>query len=347
MNLALLSPSKDAYSETFIRAQKELLPFQVFYYFDGFLPRQLEGKGSIVGTGWFSRLFGRVQRKFGNSSLNFYESALEKSFKENKIDVVLAQYGPAGVAVLSICKLLDIPLIVHFHGYDASVYDLINRNQNNYSQLFNYAKSIFAVSKVMSKKLVEMGCNPAKIATQPCAPNDSFFTIVPDFSKPRFIGIGRFTDKKAPYYTILAFSKVLKHFPEARLTIGGNGELFNTCINLVKYLQIGHAVNLPGVIQPEEFRKYLQESVAFVQHSIIAQNGDSEGTPVAVLEACAAGLPVIATKHAGIPDVIVNGKTGLLVDEHDVDGMARAMMKVLENSALAMVFFENRTRAKK
>ena len=73
------------------------------------------------------------------------------------------------------------------------------------------------------------------------------------------------------------------------------------------------------------------ESVAFVQHSITADNGDMEGTPVAVLEASAAGLPVISTFHAGIPDVIIHGETGLLVEEHDVEGMANYMIHLLEN----------------
>ena len=64
---------------------------------------------------------------------------------------------------------------------------------------------------------------------------------------------------------------------------------------------------------------------------MIAGNGDSEGTPVAILEAAAAGLPVISTLHAGIPDVIEDGKNGFIVEEHDVDGMARCMIEILES----------------
>ncbi len=60
-----------------------------------------------------------------------------------------------------------------------------------------------------------------------------------------------------------------------------------------------------------------------------------EGTPVAILEASAAALPVISTRHAGIPDVIIDGETGFLVDEHDVDGMAENMIKLLDNPDLS------------
>src|SRR5690606_5350206 len=76
-------------------------------------------------------------------------------------------------------------------------------------------------------------------------------------------------------------------------------------------------------------------SIAMVQHSVTAENGDSEGTPLTILEASAAGIPVISTKHAGIPDIEINGETGFLTEEHDVDGMADNMIKILENPGLA------------
>jgi glycosyltransferase involved in cell wall biosynthesis len=73
----------------------------------------------------------------------------------------------------------------------------------------------------------------------------------------------------------------------------------------------------------------------FVQHSIEAASGDSEGTPVAVLEAGATGLPVVSTRHGGIPEVVIDGRTGLLVDEGDWQGMARAMATLAANPRLA------------
>ena len=57
---------------------------------------------------------------------------------------------------------------------------------------------------------------------------------------------------------------------------------------------------------------------------------------MAVMESSAAGVPVVSTRHAGIPDVVIDGETGLLVDEHDVDGMAQAMLKLLEDRQLAV-----------
>jgi len=79
----------------------------------------------------------------------------------------------------------------------------------------------------------------------------------------------------------------------------------------------------------------MRRARGFLQHSIRASDGDSEGTPVAILEAQASGLPVIATRHAGIPDVVIEGRTGFLVDEGDVKRMAEGIARVAEDSPLA------------
>jgi colanic acid/amylovoran biosynthesis glycosyltransferase len=106
-------------------------------------------------------------------------------------------------------------------------------------------------------------------------------------------------------------------------------------------------VQFLGVISVEEFKKELSQSAAFVQHSVRASNGDMEGTPVSIMEAGLAGIPVISTYHAGISDVIVHNKTGLLCKEHDVDGMAKHMIKVLDNLDFAKTLgANNRLRIK-
>lgn len=263
-----------------------------------------------------------------------------RSLKRNKIQLVFAQYGPVAHRLVKICKKMKIPLVAHFHGYDASVYSIIE-NCNNYAEVFEYSKFVVLVSLSMKKSLIELGCPPEKIIYNVYAPNKVFSNLIPEFSEEIFVGLGRFVEKKAPYYTILAFSKVLVKFPEAKLVIGGDGNLLEVCKNLVHYLKIENNVLLPGTLSQEEFSYYLKNSLAFVQHSITAINGDQEGTPVAILEACAAGLPVISTKHAGIPDVVIDGETGFLVEEHDVNAMAEKMIFFLENKELAMKLGKN------
>jgi glycosyltransferase involved in cell wall biosynthesis len=113
--------------------------------------------------------------------------------------------------------------------------------------------------------------------------------------------------------------------------MAGQGVLQNMCKNLIRYLGLEHNVQLLDVITPQEVAQLMQESYCFVQHSITSENGDQEGTPLAVLESALSGLPVVSTYHAGIPDVIEHEKTGLLCDEHDVDKMAENLIRIFDD----------------
>jgi glycosyltransferase involved in cell wall biosynthesis len=90
-------------------------------------------------------------------------------------------------------------------------------------------------------------------------------------------------------------------------------------------------IHFLGAMGQSEYLPLLQESNVFIQHSVLTPSGDSEGTPVAILEASACGLAICSTRHAGIPDAVIEGKTGLLVDEHDVEGMASALKEFAAN----------------
>ena len=91
-----------------------------------------------------------------------------------------------------------------------------------------------------------------------------------------------------------------------------------------------------GVVNHEEVAKLMQQSRVFVQHSIVPSSGDSEGTPVGIIEAGASGLPVVSTRHGGITDAVIDGKTGFLVDEGDIDGMSDYMCRLLTTPELAV-----------
>ena len=328
MNIAFLSPNQSSYSETFIKAQKEGLKGHVLYYYGGYVPTILEDIGDIQIP------FGTFRKKLGLLNNDVQSHSLSRSLKTNNIEVVLAQYGPTGESVAAICDDLNIPLVVHFHGYDAAVMDVIQKF-NRYTNAFRVAKYIIAVSKDMIKDLIQLGCPEEKIVYNPCAPHPDFLSVTPKFNTKHFLSVGRFTDKKAPYLTILAFNKVVKKHPEAKLFMVGEGELLNTCKNLTTYLGINNSVTFMGKASKKEIMSLMENALAFVQHSIQADNGDKEGTPVAVLEASLAGLAVVATKHAGIEDIIIDKETGFLVNEHDTNAMADYMITLIKNKDLA------------
>lgn len=333
--VAIVSPDKAAYSETFIQAHKNIKA-EVFYYYGGSLPTALEGKGELISKD--KNLFSKLKRKFflyfaRLKNLTPSELALLNSFKRNKIEVVLAEFGPTAVQLLKVCQKLNLSLVPIFHGYDASVTQLLLQYKENYLELFKYSKKVIVVSRPIESRLIELGCNMEKIIFNPCAPSDSFFQIVPTFKEPlSFVSIGRFVDKKAPYYTILSFEKVCSLYPEAKLYFAGDGELLETCKNIVRAFGLEKNIIFLGAIRPSEYKQLLSRVSGMIQHSIRAENGDSEGTPVAILEASAAGIPVVSTIHGGIPDAVIHNITGLLSNEHDVQKMAENIIELIQKS---------------
>jgi len=76
-----------------------------------------------------------------------------------------------------------------------------------------------------------------------------------------------------------------------------------------------------GAVSDSEAKKLYKECHIFILHSVTASNGDMEGTPVVLMEAQACGLPVISTYHSGVPEVVIDGKSGFLVPEKDIQAL--------------------------
>lgn len=336
IRVALLSPQLQA--ETFIMAHKQLLPFEMHHYYGGGLPSFSEREGALIKPGAMGFMQSKLYNSFsfGNTELTTQEKAVARSFKENKIDVVLAEYGTTGARILNVCRALELPLIVYFFGYDAWTQPVEVQYGTAYKQLFAYAHKVFAVSVSIEQKLVSMGCPAEKIIYSACGPRDDFFSVISSPAEPMVLATGRFVDKKAPYYTLLAFKKVLEQVPSARLIMCGDGPLWETCNNMVQYFGMQQHVALPGRIDQQQSMQYLSKASVFVQHSLTAADGDREGTPVAILESSAAAVPVVSTIHSGIPEIVEHTVTGLLVAEHDVDAMAEKIIYLLTHKEEAV-----------
>jgi glycosyltransferase involved in cell wall biosynthesis len=202
--------------------------------------------------------------------------------------------------------------------------------------MFESASAIVAVSRDMTRQLQELGAPPEKIYYNSCGVDlTQFQGADPANAPPRFLAVGRFVEKKGPLFTIEAFQKVVARCPDACLTMVGDGPLLDDCRRKCEDLGLNEAVRFLPPTPHDEISKLMKSARAFVQHSMISAGGDCEGTPVAVLEAAASGLPVVSTKHGGIKDAVMSGKTGFLVDEGDVDGMAAHMISLVEDPELA------------
>lgn len=335
MNVAVCVMTSAAPKETFINNHINHLPFNITLIYGGGMPYRAKGVSeSVLVKLWFKFIdFTKGEKNVNISS--FRKHQLKKIIHVKKIDVVFAEYLISGGFVTEICEKCKIPLIATALGFDISVNSIIDEHLTRYQSLFKHCSWIVVVSNHMRTRLHELGCDDDKIVYSPAGPDNSFFNLLPNFEKKQIFALGTFVDKKAPHLTILAFNNVLKKVPDATLILGGGGPLLGACIDLVNALGINDQVKFIGAISQEQQRAILSESLMFVQHSKVARCGNNEGTPVAILEACAAGLPIVSTFHAGIPEVVENGVTGFLVEEEDVHGMAEYMVKLLSDFGLA------------
>lgn len=297
--------------------------------------------GGPVTVPFLQRKAAGLQRRLGRGVRDPGIAELRRRVRGAGVTHALINYGTMAAWLGPVLHGEGVEVVPHFHGYDAHELRVLDDNRDAYRDLGRYAKAVIAVSGPMRDSLVAAGIPTEKIHVVRYGVDAGKFTAKESFPEdPLFFGVGRFVDKKAPHLTLLAFSKVLERFPKARLVLGGDGALLESTRNLAIAMGIDSSVEMPGPIPHEEVANWIRKATCLVQHSLVPQSGDkagdSEGTPVAILEALVCGLPVVATRHAGIQEVLRDGETGFLVDERDTNGMAEAMARLAADRGMAV-----------
>jgi glycosyltransferase involved in cell wall biosynthesis len=334
MRVCVVTRGPLGYSETFIGQRVRDLPAETTHVYQ-WPPWRADGPGrqGTLATRAYDRALGLLRPQAYRRRL---DAAYANIFERERADAVLAEYGPTGVCVMGACRRLGLPLFVSFHGYDVNRRDTLERFGPEYQELFRQAAGIFAVSRVMRDRLFELGAPRERTHHVPTGADCELFGgAAPATAPPLVVAAGRFVEKKAPHLTLEAFALALRGCPDARLRMIGEGPLLKRCRELAARLSVAHAVTFAGSLAHEAVAAEMRRARLFAQHSVRAASGDSEGTPVSIQEAGASGLPVVSTRHAGIPEVVVEGETGLLVDEGDVEGMGRQMLRLLREPDLA------------
>jgi colanic acid/amylovoran biosynthesis glycosyltransferase len=344
--LALVAPSFNQVSETFIADHvKTLAPGRtVLVCQDAFgaeaydCPVLCIMNSFSASPGLVSRTVDnalrRLRRQFGTGLSSRDTEELKRFFTNHRVKHVLGEFGYSGALMTDVCKALDIPLYVYFRGNDASSVMRHASTRRSYRRMFKMVSGVFCVSQYLADTIVEIGCPPDRIHVIPSGVLlDSF---VPGTPQPgRLVAVGRLVEKKAPHLTIEAFARVAHQFPEARLDMVGDGPLKPLCEDVIRRSGMADRVGLHGALAPDGVQSLMQTAAIFVQHSKTAPNGDIEGFPTAIAEAMATALPVIATRHSGIPEHVRHGVSGMLVEEGDVGGMADAIAALLADPELA------------
>lgn len=323
--LCIVLQNNPTLTETFIRSHIERLPARVIVV-HGWRP-SIGPRPVLSLPRLAAHKLSRVM--LGKGLEGERTSAYLDVFRRYHVDAVLAEYGSSAVNVAEACRRSRTPLIAHFHGYDASMHSVLDEHALTYPRMFADACAIVAVSRAMKQQLIALGAPEHKVYLNAYGVDCAKFSGAdPEAADATFLAVGRLTEKKAPDLLLSAFDIARRTQPAIKLRVIGDGPLMKQCRALVTELDLTDAVTLLGAQEPTVVAREMRAARCFVQHSVVAPSGDAEGTPVSIIEASATGLPVIATRHAGIPDVVVEGETGFLVDERDVIGMAERMTRL-------------------
>lgn len=244
-------------------------------------------------------------------------------------------FGNIAMRVLPLIKALPQPVVVSFHGADATVNLEHPAWRAAMQEVLQLADRVLTRSESISQHLIKLGCPPEKIRLQrtnlPIFDWPYLPRAIPADGQWRLLQSGRLVEKKGFATTLRAFATIRQAWPLARLDIIGDGPELGSLEKLAKELDVASSVKFHGFLPQMLLREELYRSHLYFHPSETGRDGNEEGVPNALLEAMATGQPVFATRHGGIPEAIRDGEEGMLVDEQDHQGLAHAALAVMAN----------------
>ena len=254
--------------------------------------------------------------------------------KLRKMDVVHVQWPiPNGLGAIFLKKIYGIPYINTIHGEEVHL-------SKRYHLLFalrwlvNNSSKTITNSTATRKFCLEAGLDGDKIEVIPFGVDTDFFRpldVYKDETIFQILSVGYLIERKGFEYLIRAMPLVLEKHKQARLKIVGSGPLESKLKELIYELDLGDEVEIVNNVSDEELLMIYNSSDLFVLPSIVDSQGNTEGLGVVLLEAMACGLPVIGSDVGGIPDIIEDNKTGIMISEKDISGISGAILKLIEN----------------
>jgi len=257
-------------------------------------------------------------------------------------DIVHCHFGHIGLKYRFAGPFLGIPFFVSFYGHDCSRYPQVH-GEHVYAPLFRAANRVTVLGENMHERLQELGCPRNLLAIQHIGIDVNGRAADLPANRPanetvRLLSVARLVEKKGISYALHAVAQILNEMPATRRALSyeiiGDGPLKSELEALAEHLGLGGIVEFRGPARETEVRESLRKADIFIMPSVSAADGDKEGTPVVLMEAAASRLAVVSTWHSGIPEVVVDGKTGMLVAERDSGGLAEALRQLLAQPEL-------------
>ncbi|MEO0697600.1 MAG: glycosyltransferase [Pseudomonadota bacterium] len=245
-------------------------------------------------------------------------------------DVIVAHFGYQGARIARAQSgwAERPPLITIYHGRDVSV-EYKRNGMTKYRQLFAEGDLHLPVNRCFGELLVKAGAPADRVETLHLGvPVERYpFAQKPIGTPLRLVSVCRLVEKKGLDVAIEAMALMRARHPEVewRYEIGGDGPKGAALRTLVAERGLGDRVRFLGALSHEETLERIAAADVLLAPSVTAADGDQEGIPVTLMEAMALGTVVCATRHSGIPELVEDGVSGVLVEERDVEGLCGAV----------------------
>lgn len=277
---------------------------------------------------WRQAVFAISRYGLGFYNLPFPRRASRQALREIRPHVILAHFGGTGAAMAPVAKEAGIPMMVVFHAFDLFRRDF---RPATYRALWDSHAQAVAVSEHGKRRLLELGCPAQRARVIHCGVDMTRFALRERRRRTGdallFLGLGRLVEKKGFDDLLLAVAAIRRRRALSfRLDLWGDGPQKRRLGRLTDRLGLRDVVTFRGAANARDVPEILAAYDAFVLPSKTARDGDTEGIPIAILEAQAAGLPVVATRHAGIPEAVPPANREFLAREGDAGDLARKLL---------------------
>lgn len=274
-----------------------------------------------------------IHRRLPKFLQPFFTRYLDALFdgRLNRFDLLIAHFGVNGLRLAQSRALgiLHRPFFTVFHGYDVAI-PLKDGTLGQYTPLFRSGQTLLPVSEYFRGLLIKAGAQPVHAKVLRMGVDCEAIPYTPPSPSPDgliIVSVCRLVEKKGIEFAIRALGLLRARRPELRWQyhIIGDGPLRLELQRLAESCGVASHMKFLGPQSHEAVKMQLRQAGAFLLPSITAANGDMEGVPVALMEAMAAGLPVVSSHHSGIPELIADGESGLLAPEKDADILSQRL----------------------
>lgn len=280
----------------------------------------------------------RARRLQYSSTFTFTECLARSTLSGiRRSDFVLAHFGPAGAQWLPVVAAARRPYAVFFHGFDATRH--LQERPRAYDALIASRTAALTNSEYLKARLVTAGFSPERVGVVRLGVSDALEgrSARPAAAGGLVLSVARLVAKKGLDDSIRAFAQAQDALKGTwRYRIVGDGNLLGELQALAASLGVSSLVEFSGTLPRDETLRALEQASVFLLTSKTGEAGDTEGTPVSILEAATVGLPIVSTIHAGIPELLPpdSPRSVMLRPEGDVAGVAAALRALAADPAL-------------